>query len=214
MLTVHHLKVSQSERVIWLLEELGEQYEISSYDRMPGTLEAPPELRELHPMGKAPIIEDGDLVLAESGAIVEYILATRGGKRLERKAGDADFAAYVHWFHHANASFFLEVMLSLIIETATEKDHPRRAFRRMRLERNLDYIEDRLKEAPYFAGADFTAADIMMHFPFGTMRRFLEISLDGRSNIKRWLAAISARPSYQVAMKKAGHESDPVPADA
>lgn len=209
MLIVHHLNVSQSERIIWLLEELGLTYELRTHLRDPVTRKAPPELRQVHPLGKAPILEDGALVLAESGAIIDYIFATRSEGALSIKPGHSNFPDYIYWFHYANGSLFLQIMLNLVIRGVTDEANASRAFRRQRLERHLDFVEARLGETAYFAGPAFTAADIMMHFPFGTMRQFFDLDLSNRPNVNRWLDRISERPAYQRAMRKAGHSDDP-----
>lgn len=209
MLIVHHLNTSQSERIIWLLEELQLPFKVRTYQRDPTTREAPPELRQVHPLGRAPVLEDGKRTIAESGAIIEYLFATRGGGQLLIIADDPAYPDYIYWFHYANSSLFLQIMLNLAVGAATDELHPARSFRRERLNRHIDFVEARLGKVPFFAGRHFTAADIMMHFPFGTMRRFFDLDLSARPNIKSWLARISERPAYRRAMETAGHDTDP-----
>lgn len=211
MLIVHHLNVSQSERIIWLLEELELPYELRVYQRDPATQFAPPELRSVHPTGSAPVLCDGDIVMAESGAIIEYILARYGNGRLTLPVTSPQYPDYLYWFHYANASLMMQISMNWIAGMAagSESNSPLLPVLQERLDRHLQMVEDRLSKANYFAGSEFTAADIMMHFPFGTMKAFYNVGLDSRPNIKAWLARISERPGYQRAIKAAGHEQDP-----
>lgn len=211
MLTVHHLKVSQSERIVWLLEELELPYELRVYQRDPLTQFAPVELRSVHPLGSAPVLCDGEIVIAESGAIIEYVLARYGNGRLTVPVTSPQYPDYLYWFHYANGSLMTQLSLNWIAQMAAEpgSDSPLLSSLGERLERHLQMVEDHLSSATYFAGTEFTAADIMMHFPFGTMKAFYNVGLDNRKNILAWLARISDRRSYQRAMKVAGHEQDP-----
>ncbi|MBD1919640.1 glutathione S-transferase family protein [Microcoleus sp. FACHB-831] len=211
MLIVHHLKVSQSERIVWLLEELDLPYELRVYQRDPVTQFAPPELRSVHPLGSAPVLCDREIVMAESGAIAEYVLARYGNGRLAVPVTSPQYPDYLYWFHYANASLMMQIGVNWIAAMAAgqDSDSPLLPTLRERLDLHLQLVEDRLSRSPYFAGSEFTAADIMMHFPFGTMKAFYNIGLDNRPNIKAWLARISDRPGYQHAMKAAGHEQDP-----
>lgn len=211
MLIVHHLKVSQSERIVWLLEELDLPYELRVYQRDPVTQFAPPELRSVHPLGSAPVLCDREIVMAESGAIAEYVLARYGNGRLSVPVTSPQYPDYLYWFHYANASLMMQIGVNWIAAMAAgqDSDSPLLPTLRERLERHLEMVEDRLSRSPYFAGSEFTAADIMMHFPFGTMKAFYNVGLDNRPNIKAWLARISSRAGYQRAMKAAGHERDP-----
>ena len=211
MLIVHHLKVSQSERIVWLLEELDLPYELRVYQRDPVTQFAPPELRSVHPLGSAPVLCDREIVMAESGAIAEYVLARYGNGRLSVPVTSPQYPDYLYWFHYANASLMMQIGVNWIAAMAAgqDSDSPLLPTLRERLDRHLEMVEDRLSRSPYFAGSEFTAADIMMHFPFGTMKAFYNVGLDNRPNIKAWLARISSRAGYQRAMKAAGHERDP-----
>ena len=189
MLTVHHLRASQSERIVWLCEELGVPYELKCYDREP-SMAAPPQYKALYAFGTAPVITDGDLTLGESGAIVEYICNRHGGGRLILGPDHADYVDYLFWFHFANGSLLPAMMVDHI--TAASGGVPA-GPRPSRSDRALAMIEDRLGEAAYFAGEEFTAADIMMALPrFGERR-----DLSGNPNIRAYLERIAARPAWK-----------------
>ena len=204
MLTVHHLGVSQSDRIVWLCEELGIPYEMVKYDREPSGM-APPAYKALHPTGTAPIITDGDLVLGESGAIIEYIIGRHGGGRLAVTADKANFADYLFWFHFANASMLPRSMVVMILKMAgaAEGGDPRVAAMAARADQAFDMVEKRLGEADYFAGDAFTAADIMMTFSLTVMRMFAQRDLTPYPNIRAYLQRIGARPAYHRATQKA-----------
>src|SRR5580704_4254958 len=201
MLTVHHLGVSQSERIVWLCEELGVPYELKVYDRDPVTRLAPPEYKALHPLGTAPIITDGDLVLPESGAIMAYIIGKYGNGRLALGPDSPGFANYLFWFNFANASMMPRQTMGPR-PAAGEEETPRARFMRERGEMTWKLVEERLGEAPYFAGDEFTAADVMMGFVLTTMRAFAPRDLAPYPNIRAYLQRIGARPAYQRAMAK------------
>jgi glutathione S-transferase len=208
MLTVHHLGVSQSERIVWLCEELGVPYELKRYDRVPpGRGLGPPEYKALHPLGTAPIITDGDVVLPESGAIMEYIIGKYGAGRLAVAAGASNFADYLFWFHFANASMLPSQMGA---PSEGEEESPRAQYMRARSERAWRLVEDRLGEVPYFAGDEFTAADIIMVFPLTTMRAFVPRDLSGYPNIRAYLKRIGDRPAYRRAMEKGDPQMTPM----
>ena len=203
MLTIHHLNTSQSERILWLCEELGVPYEMKRYDRMPETRLAPPELQALHPMGTAPVITEDDLVLAESGAIMEYIIAKHGGGRLALGPAHPDFAQYLYWFHFANSSFqpVMGRMMGLH-RLNLPADHPMVVAIRGRLERALNWLESRLGAVDHLAGSEFTAADIMIVFSLTTMRHFYPLDLAPYAHIKAYLGRIGEREAYRRAMAK------------
>jgi glutathione S-transferase len=203
MITVHHLGVSQSERVVWLCEELEIPYALKRYDRDATTRLAPAEYRALHPMGIAPVITDGDVVLAESGAILEYLMARYGGGRFSVGSDQSNFPDYLFWFHFANGTLMPSEMGSLIGNFLGLKEgNPIIAMLNARSDRAFSLVEGRLKSAAYFAGKDFTAADVMMLFPLTTMRAFVQKDLAAFPNIKAYLKRIGARPAYQRAMQK------------
>jgi glutathione S-transferase len=204
MLTVHHLGISQSDRIVWLCEELGIPYEMVKYDREPSGM-APPAYKALHPSGTAPVITDGALVLGESGAIIEYIIARHGGGRLAVTANSPDFADYLFWFHFANASMLPRTMMIMILKMAGggEANDPRVGAMAARSDQAFAMVEERLGAAPYFAGGDFTAADIMMAFALTTMRLFAPRDLAPYPNILAYLKRVGDRPAYRRAMMKA-----------
>jgi glutathione S-transferase len=203
MLTVHHLGVSQSERIVWLCEELEIPYELRRYERDPVTRLAPPEYKALHPVGTAPVITDGDLVLGESGAIMEYVISRHGGGRLARHPGHAEYGNYLYWFHYANGSFQPLLHRTLVAQRlAPAEGHRVLADLKGRLERALAFIDQRLGEVEYLAGRDLTAADIMIVFSFTTMRSFTPYELKSCPHILAYLKRIGARAAYQRAMGK------------
>jgi glutathione S-transferase len=206
MLTVHHLGVSQSERVVWLCEELGIPYELRLYKRAP--VMAPADYRALHPMGLAPVIEDDGVVLAESAAVLDYIIAKygtaeNGGTSLALTRDHPDFADYLYWFHFANGTLqpaFMRVLIGGRIDPTGE--HPANRIGRERLALALSTMEARLGTVPWLAGQDFTAADIMPVFSLTTMRNYQPWDLGPYPHIRSWLARVAARPAYRRAMEK------------
>ena len=203
MLTVHHLGRSQSERIVWLCEELQIPYELKRYMRDAVTMLAPADYKALHHIGSAPVITDGDLVLAESGAVVEYILAKYGNGRLTIRADDPDFAQFLYWFHFANGTFQASLGRMMILNRLKlAEDNPILLMAKARLDRAFDLIDARTREADYLAGSEFTTADIMMGFSLTTMRYFQPYDLARCPNIVKYLARIGARPAYRRAMEK------------
>ncbi len=203
MLTIHHLGKSQSERIVWLCEELALPYELRRYQRDAVTMLAPPELRQVHPMGAAPVITDGDVVLAESGAIVQYIIAKHGGGRLACDATHPDFAQYLYWFHFANANLQPHMGRMMILgRLQLSPDNPVLVAARGRVERVLQQLDQRLGQAPWLAGAEFSAADIMTVFSLSTMRYFAPWDLAPYPHVQAYLRRAGDRPAYQRAMEK------------
>lgn len=201
MLTVHHLGKSQSERVVWLCEELEIPYELKRYSRAP--VLAPEEYRALHPIGSAPVISDGELTLAESAAVVEYIIDTFGDGRLKVKQGDPAWPDYLYWFHFANGTLQPAVMRLMISGRFNPpEDHPALKLGQSRMQRMLKMMDDRLGAVPYLAGAQLTAADIMTVFSLTTMRHFFPYDLSPYPNIRAYLTRIGERPAYRRAMEK------------
>jgi glutathione S-transferase len=210
MLTIHHLGRSQSERIIWLCEELGIPYELQHHTRDPVTILAPPELKELHPIGSAPVITDGNVMLAESGAIVEYIIAKHGGGRLAPGPADPAFPAYLFWFHFANGTLQPGMGRAMILSRLNlPADNPVLGFATARLNRAWGLVEARLGEAEWFAGP-FTAADIMMVFSLTTMRRFLPKDLAPYPNVWAYLQRVGGRDAYRRAMAKGDPDMEPL----
>ena len=203
MLTIHHLGKSQSERIVWLCEELGIPYELKHYKRDPVTILSPPELLALHPMGAAPVITDGQLVLAESGAIVEYIINRHGGGRLTLGPTHPDYATYLYWFHFANGNLQPVMSRNLLVRRLElPADNPVLVSTLGRLDRVLKQVESQLAKTDYLAGREFTAADIMAVFSLTTMRYFMPVDLKPYPKILAYLQRIAARDAYQRAMRK------------
>ena len=202
MITVHHLENSRSQRILWLLEELALPYAVKRYTRNKATMLAPPELRQVHPLGKSPVIEDDGTVIAETGAIVEY-LVEKGDGRLGPPAHRDDALRYRHFLHYAEGSLmpplFTKLVLSrvpLLGKFAQKKFQPM-------IDVHLDYAEAELAARPWFAGKEFTAADVMMSFPLeAAVTR--AAATEGRPHIAAWLQKIHARPAYQAALKAGG----------
>jgi glutathione S-transferase len=200
MITVHHLSTSRSERIVWLMEELGLEYRLERHQREAGGA-APGPMKALHALGKAPLITDGDLVLAESGAIVEYIVRRHGAGRLAVAPEAPEFARYVYWMHFAEGSLMSLMLIALVLARVPEAtESPVRARILERMKQMLAYVDAELAGREYFAGSAFTAADVMMVFPFTTMRRFLDYDIAPYANIAAWLERIAARPAYAKAM--------------
>lgn len=217
MIIVHHLNNSRSQRLLWLLEELGLDYEIKRYARDPKTKLAPAALRQVHPLGKSPVIGDGDLILAESGAIVEYLIERYGQGRLIPAIGTSQRLRYTYWLHYAEGSAMTPLLLKLVFDQIEKERVPfiirpvvRTLARRVKssyvmpqIEQHLDYMESELARAPWFAGDEFSAADIQMSFP-------LEAAAAGAGLDKRrprlmdFLARIHARPAYRRALERGG----------
>ena len=203
MLTVHHLGKSQSERIVWLCEELEIPYELKCYTRDSVTMLAPPDYKALHPIGAAPVITDGDLVLAESGAVVEYIIAKYGNGRLALNSAHRDFAQFLYWYHFANGTLQAAMGRNMILNRLKlADDNPILLASKGRVDRAFDLVDARTREAEYLAGTEFTSADIMIGFSLTTMRYFLPYDLRRCPNIVRYLARIGARPAYRRAMEK------------
>ena len=202
MLTVHHLGVSQSERIVWLCEELEIPYTLKLYKRDP--MMAPADYKALHPLGTAPIITDGELALAESAAIIEYVVHQYGGGRLIPKPGSPNWTDYLFWFHFANGSLMPAMMIGMVMSMAgVTPDSPVGQAMLSRRDTAIAMLDQRLRESNYLAGPDFTAADIMNVFPFGTGQAFMPNDLSKLPGISSYMQRIAARPGYRRAMQKA-----------
>ncbi|WP_186049493.1 glutathione S-transferase family protein [Burkholderia gladioli] len=210
-LTVHHLGHSQSERIVWLCEELGLEYELKRYDRRKDNRMAPPEYQALHPMGTAPVIKDGPLVLGESAAIVEYLIEIHGNGKFAVKKTDPGFADHLYWFHFANGTLQPLVLQVLLLERAGSlKENAVLRGLQTRFDLVFSMIDARLGDTPYLAGPELTSADIMTVFSLTTMRRFKPYDLSTWPNILAYLQRIGARPAYQRAMRKADPDTAPL----
>jgi glutathione S-transferase len=214
MITVHHLNNSRSQRILWLLEELGVPYEIKKYERDHKTMLAPPELKKIHPLGKSPVITDGDRVLAESGAIIEYLVNKYDNGKWKPTA-ESDLIKYTYWLHFAEGSAMPPLLLSLIfskIETTAPfiirpvakaiAGQVRKMFINPNLKNNFDFMEAELTKNTWFAGEQISAADIQMSFPVeaAQSRRLL----NNHPKLKAYLSSIHARPAYKRALEKGG----------
>jgi glutathione S-transferase len=208
VITIHHLSTSRSERIVWLAEELGLAYEMRWHQREANGA-APASLREVHALGKAPVIEDDGLVLAESGAIVEYLVQRHGGGRLSVKPDAPEYPGYLYWMHFAEGSLMSLMLIALVISRIPEaKESPVRARMLSRMANMLAYVDGEIADKEYFAG-EFSAADVMMVFPFTTMRRYLKYDITPYANVGKYLARIEARPAYRRAMARAGPDAKP-----
>jgi glutathione S-transferase len=211
MLTIHHLGHSQSERIVWLCEELGVPYELAKYTRDAVTRLAPPELKALHPLGAAPVIELDGVLLAESAAIVDYLLTRYGSGRLQCGPDHPDFIPYLYWFHFANGNLQAVMGRSMTVgRCGLAPDHPVQMSAQGRLDKVLGLIEERLTEHDHLAGAEFTAADIMSVFSLTTMRMFQPVDLNPYPNILRYLQRIGGRPAYRRAMAMSDPDLTPM----
>jgi len=200
MITLHHLNNSRSQRILWLLEELGIPYELVKYQRMEGIPLAPPELKQVHPLGKSPVIEDGNRTIAESGAIIEYVIDTYGNGRLEPKAGTDDYWKYVEWMHFAEGSAMLPLLMALystFLGDAAAVLQPRIDAE---IENHFSYMESRLGDRPFFVGNDLTGADVQLLF-------VLEAAGSRLAPYPKLVAyrdRMHARPAYRRGIEKGG----------
>jgi glutathione S-transferase len=211
MLCIHHLGHSQSERVVWLCEELGLSYELRRYKRDPVSMLSPPELKALHPLGAAPLIEDGGLLLAESAAIVEYIIVKHGGGRLKLAPDHPGYADFIYWFHFSNGNLQPSIGRLLMMSRAKlPAGHPALVSVQGRLDNVLTLLDSRLAKATYLAGREFTAADIMSVFSLTTMRLFQPLDLQPYPSIRAYLRRIGERPAYRTAMAKSDPDLTPM----
>jgi glutathione S-transferase len=211
VLQVHHMEISQSERILFLCEELNIPYNLIRHKRSP--LLAPKSLHlPSNPTGKSPFLEDPDqgVALAESGAICEYILAKTGDTKLAKKYGDRGYVDYIYWFHYANAGLQPAMIGSMFLtHSALPEDDPTRALAKARLDAALKHVDERLGDNKWLAGEDFTAADIMNVYPLTTQRYFgPNVGLEAYPNILRYLRDVSERPGYKRAMEKGDPEME------
>ena len=201
MITVHHLNESRSQRILWLLEELGLPYEIRFYKRDATTNLAPPELEAIHPLGKSPVITEGERTVAESGAIVDYIVRRHAGGRLAPDPSGADYDRYQEWLHYAEGSAMLPLMLQLYTQRLGEAGAPLQPRIDGEIANHLGYVERSLAGRDYVMG-DFTAADVQMSFVGEVGRAFGR--LGAYPNIDAWVSRLHDRPAYKAAIAKGG----------
>jgi glutathione S-transferase len=200
MLKLHHLNNSRSQRILWLLEELGAPYEIVKYQRMEGIPLAPPELKQVHPLGKSPVIEDGHRKIAESGAIIEYIIDTYGKGRLRPKPGTDDYWTYVEWMHYAEGSAMLPLLMALYATFLGDAAAILQPRIDAEIENNFSYMESRLGDRPFFVGNELTGADVQLLF-------VLEAAGSRLAPYPKLVAyrdRMHARPAYRRGIEKGG----------
>ena len=202
MLTLHHLNDSRSQRILWLLEELGTPYELKRYQRDAQTRLAPPELKAVHPLGKSPVITDGNVTIAESGAIVDYIIRKYGKGAMMPAAGSTDFEAYNEWLHYGEGSAMLPLMLHLYVGRLKEAGAPLQPRIDCEMANHLGYVDGALKGREFFIGDALTGADIQMSF-VGEMAGIFE-RLGPYANLSAWLKRMHARPAFQRSIEKGG----------
>ena len=204
MIKIHHLNNSRSQRILWLLEELGMDYEIVRYQRDPATRLAPPAIKAVHPLGKSPVIRDGGLVVAESGAIVEYLVGKYGNGRLAPAADfkSPDYVAYLHWLHFAEGSAMLPLLLKLYVSRLKEAGAPLAPRIESEIKNHFDYMSAALGDRDYFVANTFSAADIQLSFVLdaGGSRG----PLKGYANLVRLDERLRARPAYKRAIERGG----------
>jgi glutathione S-transferase len=217
MIVVHHLNNSRSQRVLWLLEELGLPYEVKRYQRDPKTMLAPPELRAVHPLGKSPVITEDGVTVAESGAIIEYLIERHGAGRMAPPPGTPERLRYTYWLHFAEGSAMSPLLMKLVFDRIESGPMPffarpiakaiaarvKSSFIEPNINAQLDYMEAELGRTPWFAGAEFSAADIQMSFVIEAAAA--RGGLDARRpRLMDWLTRIHARPAYARAIEKGG----------
>lgn len=204
MLTVHHLNESRSQRILWLLEELGVSYDIKFYERDAKTRLAPPELKAVHPLGKSPVVTDGGETIIESGAIVDYIIRTYGDGRLQPAVDSVDYTRYQEWLHYAEGSAMLPLMLKLYTSRLGEAAAPLAPRIADEIGNHLGYIEKSLDGRDYLLG-DLTGADIQLSFVGEIAGSFGERA--SRPNMEAWVKRFQARPAYKAALERGGSYS-------
>ena len=202
MLTLHHLNDSRSQRIVWLLEELGVPYEMKKYQRDAQTRLAPPELKAVHPLGKSPVIVDGDVKIAESGAVVDYIIRRYGRGAMMPARDSADFEAYNEWLHYSEGSAMLPLMLNLYVSRLKEAGAPLHPRIDGELANHLGYVEGGLQGRQFFVGDALTGADIQMSFVGEMAKAFGK--LEAYPNLKAWLERMHARPAFKRSVEKGG----------
>jgi len=204
MIIVHHLNNSRSQRVLWLLEELGIEYEIKFYERDPKTMLAPESLRQVHPLGKSPVITDADLTIAESGAIVEYLVDRYGNGRLVPASGTPEHVRYTYWLHYAEGSAMPLLVMRLVLNNFGAGDSSVvSGFIAPQIKLHFDYIEGELRKSTWFVGEEFTAADIQMSFPLEVVAMLKE-EVESQPKLKEFVERIHTRPAYKRALERGG----------
>lgn len=218
MLTVHHLNNSRSQRILWLLEELGVEYEIKFYERDAETQLAPDELKAVHPLGKSPVVTDGDQVLAESGAIIDFLGHKYGNGKWVPRRNSKKYQPYMYWLHYAEGSLMSPLLLKIVFDKVKSSKMPffikpiahgiankvMSSFVTPNIKTHFQYVEDHLANQAYFAGDEITGADIQMSFPLEASVAKGAITKKSHPNIFKYVRAFQARPAYKKALKKGG----------
>ncbi len=202
MIVVHHLNNSRSQRILWLLEELGVPYEIKFYQRDAVTNLAPPELKAIHPLGKSPVITDGDIKIAESGAIVDYLIRVHGAGKLAPAPSGPEHEAYLEWLHYAEGSAMLPLMLQLYVMRLGEAGAPLKDRIDSEIANHLGYMNGALEGRPYLMGEALTGADVQMSFVGEVGRAFGRLA--DQPNVAAWIERLHARPAFKTALEKGG----------
>ncbi|WP_373526966.1 glutathione S-transferase family protein [Nostoc sp.] len=202
MIIVHHLNNSRSQRVLWLLEELGIEYEIKFYQRDPKTMLAPESLRQVHPLGKSPVITDADFAIAESGAIIQYLVDRYGSGHLVPTSGTPEHLRYTYWLHYAEGSAMPLLVMQLVLNNFGAGDSSAiSGFVAPQIKLHFDYIESELGKSTWFAGEEFTAADIQMSFPLELIAMHPK-EVESRPKLKEFIDHIHERPAYKRALER------------
>lgn len=218
MITVHHLNNSRSQRILWLLEELGVPYEIKHYQRDSKTMLAPASLRAVHPLGKSPVITDDGVTVAETGAIIEYIVDRYADGRLTPEKNSADWLKYRYFMHYAEGSLMPFLVMKLVFNKIETSPMPffvkpiakqiakkaKQSFIQPNLDTHLKFLESELQQTEWFAGNEMTAADIQMSFPLEAATARGGLTASSHPKLKAYLDRIHARPAYQRALEKGG----------
>jgi glutathione S-transferase len=205
MITLYHLNHSRSQRILWLLEELGVDYEIAAYQRDAKTRLAPPELENIHPLGKSPVVTDGDLLLHESGAITAHLIRSYGGGRFAPAPSSGDFPKYLEWLHYAEGSAMLPLMLNLYVGRLGEAGAPLAPRIDSETKRHFSFMNDEMEGRDFFIGNSLTGADIMMSFPLDIAKA--RGVLDSYEALSNHVDKMRARAAYQRAIEKGGEYS-------
>jgi glutathione S-transferase len=202
VIEVHHLNNSRSQRVLWLLEELGLEYRLIQHERNPETRLSPPSLQAVHPLGKAPVIRDGALTLIESGAVLDYIVRKHGKGQLAPAESSPDYPRYLQWLHYAEGSAMLPLMMTLYLRRLGDAAQPLLPRVTSETDNHIGYLDAELGPRDYFVGSELSAADINLSFVIQMAR--LLYRLDKWPNLARFLRAVEARPAYRRAIERGG----------
>jgi glutathione S-transferase len=203
VIVIHHLNNSRSQRILWLLEELGLEYRLEQYRRDEKTNLAPPELLAIHPLGKSPVMQDGDLVLPESGAIIEYLIERYGEGRLRPQPGTPEYVRYLYWMHFAEGTAMLHLVSRLYLVRVGEAAKAVQERVEVMISNELDLVEAELGKSAHLAGKDFSAADIQMGFPL-EFAVYAGLTSDRHTKLREYVGRMQARAAYRRAIETGG----------